>query len=318
MQTTASTPAIFARRRRPAGSHAFSISLPAEDRLPADRELALLKAARRGRGAASALAELVLAYRPFTRACARRFHMLTGGVIPLNDLESAAAAGLVEAIRAYDPKRKTATGRPARLSTAAWFRVADALRRELHTNGSMVATPQHRSSSNSRRDVRKAARSIGALYPFTSAETDRLAEMTGLSVDEVVMYGRPLRDDLSLDAPSLRHPDHGPTMLEQLPDEAPGADEALAEADTVARVRAAIAKLPPRYQVVIEMRHLSHPPALLKEVGARLGFSVQRASEVEARAMAHLRDLLQPGPRPIEEPDAPAISVPADQREGER
>jgi hypothetical protein len=61
----------------------------------------------------------------------------------------------------------------------------------------------------------------------------------------------------------------------------------------------ALRSLRDRYRLVIELRFLTEPPSTLKQVGARLGVSYQRAGQLQAGALwrvgSHLQRALGPG-----------------------
>ena len=67
-------------------------------------------------------------------------------------------------------------------------------------------------------------------------------------------------------------------------------DAAYEKAETRARVRAAIAALPPREQKVISLYY--YREATMKEIGSEIGVNESRVSQLHARAIRRLREAL--------------------------
>ena len=61
-----------------------------------------------------------------------------------------------------------------------------------------------------------------------------------------------------------------------------------------ARSHRALESLDPRERDILHRRYLAPKPATLKEMGATFGISRERVRQLEARAMAKLRERLEP------------------------
>ena len=75
---------------------------------------------------------------------------------------------------------------------------------------------------------------------------------------------------------------------------------------------AALAALPERLRLVLELRFLTTPGWTLKQLGERLGLSYQRVAQLQGRALWlvgwRLRELLHPSP-PVAPDAIPALAV---------
>lgn len=97
-----------------------------------------------------------------------------------------------------------------------------------------------------------------------------------------------LLDPVSLDI-EMEATDGGGTLLgESIPDSAPGPrDEALAN-EAKRLLDSLMAELKPRERLVIELRY-GPSDLTLREAGSRLGVTLQRAQQIEAKALRKLR-----------------------------
>ena len=111
---------------------------------------------------------------------------------------------------------------------------------------------------------------------------------------------RPAREpearDVSLDAPVGDEP--GRTTLDLVHGDGPGPEDAFEGAQENAlltgAVQEALARLAPRERFIVEQRVMSDRPLTLGEIGVRLGFSRERARQIELRALTKLRLALAP------------------------
>lgn len=93
---------------------------------------------------------------------------------------------------------------------------------------------------------------------------------------------------VSYDVPA---PDGEQAMLDLFEDESlPESDAVLIGADLVRDVRAAVAELPKRERMLIELRWLGKEVRTLHAVGKRMRISTERVRQLEKRAFARLRD----------------------------
>ncbi len=137
---------------------------------------------------------------------------------------------------------------------------------------------------------------------------EAVARRLRVRTDEVRDVSRRMEGrDLSLDAPD---PDGGQSHLDRVASDAPPQDEQLATAEEHARTRlgvaGALAVLDERERAIVEQRIMADDPATLQDIGARFGFSRERARQIEIRARGKLRVAL----RPLaveEEPEEPRL-----------
>ncbi|HUT76128.1 MAG TPA: RNA polymerase factor sigma-32 [Polyangia bacterium] len=125
---------------------------------------------------------------------------------------------------------------------------------------------------------------------------DAVAREVGVSVGDVEEMDRHLRGrDASLDAPVT---ESGSALAEILPSDRANQEESLAEleveADRRARLETALLTLDPRERTIVERRYLSEEPPRLEDLGAELGVTKQRVSQLERRAFGKLRTALAP------------------------
>jgi RNA polymerase sigma-32 factor len=125
---------------------------------------------------------------------------------------------------------------------------------------------------------------------------DRVARRLRVSTDDIREAARRMEQrDQSLDAP-VPGGDFSPVDRMASGDDLQ--DERLScarESDRVRRgVSDALACLDERERTIIEQRFMTDDPASLQDLGARLGFSRERARQLEMRARRKLRTALEP------------------------
>jgi RNA polymerase sigma-32 factor len=125
---------------------------------------------------------------------------------------------------------------------------------------------------------------------------ERVARKLRVSPEDVREASRRLElRDQSLDAPVS---EGGLTTLERCTSGEELQDERLSRARESARVNRgvadALALLDDRERTIVEQRFMSDEPASLQELGDRLGFSRERARQLEIRARGKLRTALEP------------------------
>jgi RNA polymerase sigma-32 factor len=120
---------------------------------------------------------------------------------------------------------------------------------------------------------------------------DAVAREVGVSAGDVEEMDRHLRGrDASLDAPVT---ESGSVLAELLSSAQANQEEILAEleaeAERHARLETALSGLDPRERSIVERRWLADDPPRLEDLGAELGVTKQRVSQLERRALGKLR-----------------------------
>src|SRR5207244_7708861 len=96
----------------------------------------------------------------------------------------------------------------------------------------------------------------------------------------------PLAHADSIDSASL------PAVL--VPSEPPSPDTLFEQSEVRSRVRAAMAKLPPRERHIVRLYYFAD--ATMKQIGEAIGVNESRVSQLHARAMQRLRSLMADDP----------------------
>ena len=215
---------------------------------------------------------------PFVEALARRMAATMPHSIDLSDLVQDGVIGLIDAAHRFDDSRgiKFETFAERRIRGAmidalrkdAWPRGVRRVRRELEAaREKLRATLGHEPSladlaeaigSDEKRLGKTIVRinTIESTSPFSSAENVDEAQLPA-----VLVPAEPERPDMQYERDEVK-----------------------------ARVRNAIATLPPREQRVIALYYYNE--VTMKDIGAELGVNESRVSQLHARAIRRLRDAL--------------------------
>jgi RNA polymerase sigma-32 factor len=259
--------------------------------LAAAEEQALIQAWRE-QGSESAKARLIAAHQPLVLKAAGRFK---GYSLAAEDLVAEGNLGLMRALESFEPERGL------RFSTYAqwWVRAA------MYDHVLRFSTPMSFSITADRKRIffklkalkaRLMGPKSGRLAPELMEQAARelqvgqevLAEMDGL-------MSHPAR---SLDAPvgaesELRFGD-------LLADDAPTAEDRLAESQELAQRKKALAEgwpsLSEREQRILSERRLKETPSRLEDLARIYGISRERVRQIEGEALAKLRRLMIPQP----------------------
>jgi RNA polymerase sigma factor for flagellar operon FliA len=217
--------------------------------------------------------ELVTSHMPLVGYIVREIAVRLPRHVDLGDLHSAGLLGLVQAAAAFDESRGVPFKRYA--STRIRGAIVDELR----------------SRSWSSRSVRQAGRQRDEAVEALSAMLGRtpspaeVAEHLGITVAEL----DGIQDDLhrttvlSLDAaPS-------PESLEAaLPHDEPTPEAELLKGEQIRYLRAAVAELPERLRVVVDMYYLQGRP--MADIAEVLDVTESRVSQMRAQALELVRD----------------------------
>jgi RNA polymerase sigma factor FliA len=176
-----------------------------------------------------------------------------------SDLKSAAEFGLVQAARAYDPKKGIS------FTTFAYYRIRGAILDEV-------------------RQLCRAARFEAVANEFmteqvsnTSPKSELAAhkELQGLTSQLMAQYL------LSLDS----------VHLERVPETTKSPVDQLLFRETSDAVRRALAQLPERYRLVLQAYY--YEELSLESIGRRMNLSKSWVSRIHGKALSSLREMLQ-------------------------
>lgn len=247
--------------------------------LQATEEQAL--AARGSAGDAAAKAALVQANLRLVVSLAKEYR---SPGMTLMDLVQEGNQGLIRAAERFDP------GRGNRFSTYARWWIRQALSRACHDQGGVVRVPVHMHAK--RAQVRKAIELLtgrdGVAPPL-----EEVAARCRLKTEVVAKSLQTGHVPTSLDPDGAG--DRG--LGDRLPSPAPDPGEVAVAAQDAAELRRQLARLPEREREVLVLRYGVEDgrARTLREVGGLLGFTRQRARQLERRALERLRARLEGG-----------------------
>ncbi len=223
---------------------------------------------------------LLRRYLPLVRRVARR-HLAKAAGADLGDLVSWGTLGLLDAIDRYDP------GHATLFSTYARFRIRGAILDQLRRLDWMPRSLRDKATG-----VDRAARSLEARLGRPPSE-DELAPALGLSLAAYrSLRGRLAPVELASGGESgLGDGGHAPPF-----DRAePGPLAALLRRERLCLVAEAIRQLPERDQLLLSLYY--RDDLTMKEVGAVLGLTESRVSQLHSQALRRLRgQLAEPSP----------------------
>jgi RNA polymerase sigma factor for flagellar operon FliA len=217
---------------------------------------------------------------PFVQALARRLAVSMPHSIDIGDLVQDGMIGLIDAANRFDEERgikfETFAERRVRgamidaLRKGAWPRGIRRVRRELE-----AAREHLRHEFGSEPSLSELANHMGVDEAHLSRTIVRIRMIESTS---------PLTTIDNFDEANM------PPVL--LPSEPPAPDKAFELSEVQNRVRAAITALPPRERKVIALYYFGE--ATMKKTGEEIGVNESRVSQLHARAVQRLRELLAP------------------------
>ncbi|MDP6602916.1 MAG: RNA polymerase factor sigma-32 [Rhodospirillales bacterium] len=258
-----------------------------------DREEEQRLARESGAGDTDAARRLVSSHLRFVIRIAR--HYRNSG-LPMSDLVQEGTVGLIQAVRRFNPDRGV------RLSTYAMWWIRAAIQDHVVRSWSIVRVG---TTTTQKALVLRLRRMTAELVNGAEGLSDeivaRLAASFGTTASEVLALARRISGaDESLDRP-IADDDDGrvrPPLGECMASDTPTPEEALAEKGEWRLVRETIAKafalLPPREQFIIRKRYFEDVRQTFDAIGVEIGLSKDRVRQLEAAALAKLREVLSP------------------------
>jgi RNA polymerase sigma-32 factor len=253
--------------------------------LSVDEEQALARAYR-DRGDSRAAHALVTANLRFVVKVASGYR---GYGLRLADLIQEGNLGLLKAVTKFDPDQGI------RLVTyAAWW-IRAYIQAYVLQSWSVVKMGTTQAQRRLFFGLARTRRELARCGPDEDLD-DRVARHLRVLPEELREASQRLEGrDQSLDAPG---PDGGSPPVDRVASTDDLQDERLSDARESDRVRRgvtdALALLDDRERTIVEHRFMADDPASLQDLGDRLGFSRERARQLELRARRKLRAALAP------------------------
>jgi len=240
-------------------------------------------------GDSAAAAKLITSHLRFVLHIARRYNNQDHS---LADLIQEGTVGLLEAVKRFNPDRDV------QLSTYAMWWIRAAIQDYVVRSRSLVkigtTAAQKSLFFNLRRRFGEMVDGEGLSEDFAKAVADRF----NTSVAEVMNFARRIaRPDISLDA-IFSNSDSQAPITQELKDEKPTPEENLiAESERhfwLEWLGRALSGLPPRELLIIHRRFLTDKAPSRAALGIELGLSKERVRQLEVRALAQMKAMLQP------------------------
>ena len=251
------------------------------------REEESVLAARLREGDAAAADRLVTSHLPFITAIARRYSRYG---LPINDLVQEGVVGLMQALGRFNPAQNV------RLSTYAVWWIRAAIQDHVVRSWSVVRIGTTAAQKTVFFRLRRIATESGREFGDAVEERlRRLAARFGLAPEEIRSLARRIgARDRSLDQPAAAGA--GTAWVDLLPDPTPSPEQRTLEASEARFWKRCLleglAALPPRERFIICRRYLAEGKISFAAIAAELGLSKERVRQLEAKALAELRAIV--------------------------
>ncbi len=229
------------------------------------------------------MTKVIKDYMPLVRHAVNRIAVgsTNGGILQYEDMVSYGVQGLIEAYYAFDPNKG------AKFSTYALPRIRGSI-----LDAIRATHPLPRSLQKFGSDLEKATSALHATLNRAPTR-DELAQYMGLaSVDFLSSLRTSNVRVVSLDSLAESAGSGSSEKLWEMADEDPNIDPDSVAEETMVRARLAVAVdlLPERERTIVRLYYMKSQS--LKSIGAALGISESRASQLRHRAIRRLRTVL--------------------------
>jgi len=233
---------------------------------------------------------LILNYLPLVKYVAGRLAITLPSHVDINDLVSSGVIGLISALENFEPKFKT------KFETYAIIRIRGAMLDELRALDWVPRSMREKFVALQRAHV-SLEQELGR-----PARDDEVAERLQISVEDLDSLMKEERSVAFLSLNELLNPDDGErkavSMIDSVHDESqPSPFAAVDTKEKRAILAQAITELPEQERIVIALYY--YEQLMLKEIGAVLGISESRVSQIHTKALMRLSGKLRRSDSPV-------------------
>jgi RNA polymerase sigma factor FliA len=229
------------------------------------------------------LTRIVKDYMPLVRHAVNRIAVgsTNAGILQYEDMVSCGVQGLIEAWHAFDPNKG------AKFSTYALPRIRGSILDSIR-----ATHPLPRSLQKFGSDLEKATAALHAKLERAPTRNE-LADQMGIASDDFVSSLRTSNlKVISLDSLADTAASGNSEKLWEMADDDPNIDPDFVAEETMVRAKLAeaVQLLPERERTIVRLYYMKAQS--LKSIGAALGISESRASQLRHRAIRRLRNVM--------------------------